>query len=308
MPVRSASAGNEIAGRRIDCAGCLANAPPASRFAQVPAIPCACCLTHSDPSAAVTIVRWKLVNVATFVVVMVFNALAGSGALSGESIGLIANRYRSLFLPANYVFGIWSLIYLGLFASTVYQALPLAGATRAVQRFGPWWLVAGLLNVAWVSLFAFAQFAAALAVMVIFLVSLVAAGARLRRGAAAGWDELLFVRWPFDLYLAWIAVALIANSFQFAQVVGFSGFGITEATWAVSMMVVATLLGTWMAWGWGMWLFPPVVAWALHGIGVRYADLPALATAAAWLVPAGLTLGALAWWLGRRRVPDPPVG
>ncbi len=248
-----------------------------------------------------TTARWKLVNAATFVVVLVFNALAGSGALSGESIGVIANRDRSLFLPANYVFGIWSLIYLGLLASTVYQVLPVAGAARAVERFGPWWLVAGVLNVAWVTLFSFARFGAALAVMVVFLVALVAAAERLRRGAPAGAAERWLVRWPFDLYLAWIAVALIANSFQYAHVTGFGGFGIGEPAWAVAMMVVATLLGAWMAWGRGMWLFPPVVAWALRGIGARYPDVAPVATAAAWLVPAGLVLGAGAWVIGRRR-------
>lgn len=250
---------------------------------------------------------WKLVNVMTFAMVMLFNALAGSGALSGESIGVIANRHRSLFLPANYVFGIWSLIYLGLLASTVYQALPTAGATRAVQRFGPWWLVAGVLNVAWVSLFSFAWFSAALAVMLVFLMSLVAAGERLRRGEAAGWGERLLVRWPFDLYLAWIAVALIANSFQYAHVVGFAGFGIPESTWAVLMMGVATGLGAWMAWGRGMWVFPPVVAWALYGIGARYPDVAVVDAAARWLVPLGLGIGGIAWWLGHRARRVTPV-
>ena len=85
-------------------------------------------------------------------VVIALNGLAASGAMSGDSIGVIANRYRSLFLPADYVFGIWSLIYLGLIATAVYQALPTAGAERAVQRLGIWWAVTGALNVAWISL------------------------------------------------------------------------------------------------------------------------------------------------------------
>ena len=66
------------------------------------------------------------------VAVITLNGAAASGAMSGDSIGVIANRYRSLFLPADYVFGIWSLIYLGLIASAIYQALPTAGAERAV--------------------------------------------------------------------------------------------------------------------------------------------------------------------------------
>jgi len=107
--------------------------------------------------------------------------------------------------------------------------------------------------------------------------------------------------WPHDLYLAWISVAVIANSFQFAHVVGFTGFGVAESTWAVAMMGVATLLGVVMAYGRGNWLFPFVVAWALRGIGARYATVPDIVIATTWLVPAGIVLGMLAWGEGVRR-------
>jgi hypothetical protein len=245
--------------------------------------------------------RWQLVNVLVLMAVIALNGLAASGAMSGDSIGVIANRYRSLFLPADYVFGIWSLIYLGLIASTVYQALPTAGAARAVERLGVWWAVTGALNVAWLTLFSFGQFALALVVMLVFLATLVMIGERIRRGPLPTLAERAFVIWPQDLYLAWISVALIANSFQVAHVVGFGGLGIPESTWAVGMMGVATLLGAVMAWGRGNWLFPLTVAWAVRGIGARYADLPAIAVPSAWLVPVGMALGAVAWWVGARR-------
>ena len=200
--------------------------------------------------------RQKAGNVLVLVLVIALNGLAASGAMSGDSIGVIANRYRSLFLPADYVFGIWSLIYLGLIATAIYQALPTAGAERAVQRLGIWWAVTGALNVAWISLFSFGQFALALLVMVIFLITLIAIGERVRGGTRRGRGradpsplaEQAFLIWPQDIYLAWISVALIANSFQFAQAVQWSGFGIAESTWAVTMMLVATLLGVTMAW------------------------------------------------------------
>jgi hypothetical protein len=248
--------------------------------------------------------RRKAGNVLVLVVVIALNGLAASGAMSGDSIGVLANRYRSLFLPADYVFGIWSLIYLGLIASAIYQALPTAGAERAVQRLGIWWTVTGALNVAWISLFSFGQFALALLVMVIFLVTLIAIGERVRGGRAgadhASLAEQAFLVWPQDIYLAWISVALIANSFQFAHAVQWNGFGIAESSWAVAMMLVATVLGALMAWGRGNWLFPLVVAWALRGIGARYPEVAAIADATRWLVPAGVAVGAVAWFAGRR--------
>ncbi|QJR36076.1 TspO/MBR family protein [Gemmatimonas groenlandica] len=248
-----------------------------------------------------TLSRQKAGNVLALVTVIALNGLAATGAMSGDSIGVIANRYRSLFLPADYVFGIWSVIYLGLIASVVYQALPTASAERAVRRLGIWWAVTGALNVAWISLFSFGQFALALPVMVIFLVTLVVIGERVRTGSAPSLAEQIFLVWPQDIYLAWISVALIANSFQFAQAVQWGGFGIAESTWAVAMMFVATLLGTVMAWGRGNWLFPLVVAWALRGIGARYPEVAAIADTTRWLVPAGVVVGMIAWAAGRRR-------
>ncbi len=244
----------------------------------------------------------RAANLVALLLVLGLNGAAASGAMSGNSIGVIANQYRSLFLPANYVFGIWSVIYLGLIASVVYQLLPTDGSRRAVLHLGPWWMVSCALNIAWISLFSFAQFGLALIVMVIFLLSLIAVGERVRHNGELSLRDRLLVVWPQDLYLAWISVALIANSFQFAQVVGWNGAGLSEATWSVAMMGVATLLGVVMAWGKGNWIFPLVVAWAVRGIGVRYADVPALANPAGWLVPIGLASGAVAWIVGHRRL------
>lgn len=250
--------------------------------------------------------RLRALNALTLLLVVALNGAAATGAMSGDSIGVLANRYPSLFLPANYVFGIWSLIYAGLFACLAYQLVPSAGGRRTVERLGWWWAACGALNVAWITLFSFSQFAGAMLVMLAFLAVLVRVGEALRAGAVT-WPERLLAVWPHDLYLAWISVAVIANSFQFAHAAGFGGFGIAESTWAVGMMGVATLLGAVMAHARGNWLFPLVVAWALRGIGARHAAVPAIAEATAWLVPAGIAAGAAAWGAGawRRRAARP---
>lgn len=248
----------------------------------------------------------KAINLLTLVAVIGLNGLAATGKMSGDSIGALANRYRSLFLPANRVFGIWSLIYLGLMACAAYQWVPVDGARRALERLGWWWVAAGVLNVAWITLFSFRRFGAALVVMLAFLVALVVTAERLRAAPyAPTWHERVFAVWPFDLYLAWISVAVISNTFQYAHVVGFGGFGVREEAWSIAMMGVATLLGVWMAWAKGMWLFPLVVAWAVHGIGTRYADLAPIAGAARAFTWTGLALGAAAWLAGVRRVVPP---
>lgn len=255
----------------------------------------------SERTPSVPVTRWKVINVVVFLAVLAANGAAGSGAMSGESIGLIANRFRSDFLPADYVFGIWSLIYLWQMVLTVYQALPGDGPGDAVRRLGPWWVVSMLLNIAWVTAFSFSQFAMAMLVMAALLVTLVVLVVRLQPiadgdRAAARWC----VAHPLALYLAWISVAIIANTFQYAHVIQWGGLGIAEATWSVTMMTVATVLGVAMVATRGLWLFPLVVAWAVWGIGARHAGVPQLHLSAQRLVVAGVVAGLVAWGWRRR--------
>lgn len=231
----------------------------------------------------------QLVNVAVLAAVLWANALAGSGALSGESIGVIANRYRSTFLPANWVFGIWSLIYLWLVVFTAYQALPAQRGSEALRRMGWGWAVNGVLNIAWVVLFSFSLFGPALGVMAMLLVNLVWLVERTGwSDGRLGWAERVFVAWPFGLYLAWISVALIANTFQYMTYLEWSGLGISADAWSAIMMVVATGLSAFMVLHRGNWLFPLVFGWAFVGIAERYAEVPLVRNTAYAMTGVGL--------------------
>lgn len=216
-------------------------------------------------------------GVAVFAVVIWVNGLAGSGALSGDSIGVIANRYRSDFLPANYVFGIWGLIYFGLLAFTVYQALPAQRANLLLRKVGWLWFANGLLNVAWIIAFSFSRFGAAMLAMVALLGTLAAIHVRVGIEDHLRWPERLFVAIPFGVYLAWISVAVVANSFQY---VAYLEPGVSLGSgpiWSAIMMIATTALAAFMAWRRGVWVYPLVVAWAVAGIAMRFSDVTLLA-------------------------------
>ena len=55
---------------------------------------------------------------------IIFNWLAATGRIGGITPGSISDRYPTLITPADYSFTIWSLIYLGMAAFSVYQLLP----------------------------------------------------------------------------------------------------------------------------------------------------------------------------------------
>ena len=228
-----------------------------------------------------------VINAAALGAVLWLNGLAGSGALSGESIGVIANRYPSTFLPANYVFGIWGLIYLLLTVAVAYQLVPRRGVETAFERIGWLWVVSCVLNIGWVVTFAYSLFGTAMAVMVALLVTLALIHRRIGVGERLlGPGDRIFVAIPFSLYLAWILVAIIANSFQYVTYLGWSGLGTAEG-WSATMMVVATAAAVGMVAWRGDWVFPCVTAWAFAGIADRYAEVPLIATTAHACVMAG---------------------
>jgi hypothetical protein len=236
----------------------------------------------------------QILNVAVLLVVLWFNAMAGAGTLSGESIGLIANRYTSFFLPANYVFGIWSLIYLALVAFTVYQALPAQRSGGAAERVGWWWAVNGLLNIGWVVLFSFSLFGPAMVLMACLLVNLAVLHVRIADSPEPmSLGDRTFVAWVFDLYFAWISVAIIANTFQYVTFLEWGGWVLGAEAWSAVMMAVATAFGGFMAIRRGSWIFPLVVVWAVFGIGDRFQEVPLILWTAYLMVPVGLVLTAV---------------
>ena len=72
-------------------------------------------------------VRQLLVIIATLATLVV-NGLSEALPLNGLTSAEIANRYPIYFLPANYVFSIWGVIYLGMIAFTISSGAP--GAAR----------------------------------------------------------------------------------------------------------------------------------------------------------------------------------
>lgn len=233
----------------------------------------------------------RAIGVLTFAIVIVLNGFAGSGGLSGESIGVIANRYPSAFLPASYVFSIWGLIYIGLLGFTIDLSVRPPRKADIHQRLARLWPMNGLLNVAWIIAFSFGRFRVAMTIMVALLVNLIAIHLRIGDTRGLGWRDRVSTAFPFNLYLSWISVAVISNAFQLATVVSWSGFGIDAAIWSVIMMTVVTGLGVFMAVRRGVLVFPVVVAWALAGIAVRHSDTLILAIPAWSLV----SLVALIW-------------
>ena len=118
------------------------------------------------------------------------------------------------------------------------------------------------------------------------LISLIVSYLRLNVGRTpVSTTEKWSVDIPFSIYLGWISVATIANITDYLYSINWDGFGIAPQTWAVIMIVVASLLGLIMTFARRDSGYAFVLAWSFAGIAVKQAAEPSVATTA-WIATA----------------------
>ena len=220
-------------------------------------------------------------TITTFVLTIVVNALANILPINGRNTGQISDSFANFFVPAGYVFGIWSIIYLGLLAFVVYQALPAQRENKLLREIGPWFIGSNLLNAVWILAWHYSLVPLSLLIMLGLLGCLLVIYTILDRNrseARGAWRWL--VNPTFSLYLGWITVATIINVSVTLISVGWDGFGISGEVWAVALLVIGTIIGALVALPRRDWLYAVVLVWAFFGIGVKFAALPLLANAA----------------------------
>jgi len=222
-----------------------------------------------------------LVILATLLTLTV-NGLANALPINGMNTGQVSDSFDVFFVPAGYVFSIWGLIYILLIAFTIYQALPAQKDNPVLKSIRGWYVIGCLANSIWIFMWHYLQFNLTILLMGILLVSLLLIYKRLRKANAAESSSGMrwFVQLPFSVYLGWITVATIANATDVLEFNNWNGFGIAGETWAIIMLAVAILIALWMMLAQRDAPYLAVLAWAFAGIGVKFAGISIVSTAA----------------------------
>lgn len=249
----------------------------------------------------------QVTNVVAYALTLVINYLAVSLPLGGLTTAEIANRYPIYFLPANFTFGIWSVIYLALGVYVVDQARPSQRDNPLHRRIGYLFALTCVANVSWLLLFQNLLFGASMVAMIVLLATLIAIYLRLRIGTSPiSISERLRITLPFSLYLGWISVATIANASYVLYDLGWDGLGIDGAMWAAIMLVIAAGLTTAVIVRGRDIAYTLVICWAFAGIAIKQADTPLVSTTAIVLGVLVLLVLAGALFANWRTVRKPP--
>jgi hypothetical protein len=239
-----------------------------------------------------------LLNLFSVLLVIGVNYISQAARLNGTTIGEVSQRYDNLFTPASYAFAIWGLIFLGLLAFAVFQVQRAFFSDRAaefIHQMGYWFFLANVLNSAWVLAFVYDYTGLSVLIMLGILFSLIKV---ILNTNMERWDApmatIAFVWWPICLYSGWITVATIANVAAYLTKLGWNGAPLSEISWTLIMIAIATLLNFLMIKTRFMREFAAVGVWALVAICARHWDAyPSIAGTA--LVGALLLFGYMLW-------------
>lgn len=231
----------------------------------------------------------QVANIIATIATVIINILSQALPFNNQTNAEIANRFtNNFFLPANYVFGIWGIIYLGMIAFTVHQG---RRESAVVRSFGWWWVIGCIGNTAWLIAFQWNAFALSMIPMTLLLIALLAMYLKLRApGVVLSPAERRFVSAPISLYFAWVTVATIANACYILIEAGWGGFGIPYETWGAIMIVIGGLIAGGVAFANRDAIYAAVIVWSFAGILARHPEVTLVALSAGLLA---LIVGAI---------------
>jgi hypothetical protein len=254
--------------------------------------------------AAAKSILLKSMNVLAFAWTVIVNGLAGGTTfLGGKLTSEVSDANPTLITPAGYVFSIWGVIYILLGVFVVFQLL-LGNREKDFHRKIGWLFVLScLLNIAWLFLWQFEYLGLSVFLMFLLLATLIAIYLRLNIGkSTVPLREKLAVHLPFSVYLGWITIATIADVAVTLVSVGWDGFGISQETWAVLVVVVALLITLLVVATRKDVAYGLVIVWALLGIAVKQngnQNIVTVTEISAVIIVTALTLSVLASRLRR---------
>lgn len=254
-------------------------------------------LTPTDQARRLVVVVAEI-----FCVVGTLFGLGVLGTRVEESSGGALAADATLIAPAGPAFSIWSVIYLGLAAYTIWQFLPHNATTSRTRATG--WLAAAsmVLNAAWLLVTQWGWIWVSVIVIVLLAVTLGLLVRRLARHAPRGWVERIVVDGTFGLYLGWVAVATCANVTAAAKGSGWNPDSAVAQGLAIGVVALAAGLGIVLALTLGSrWAIAAASAWGLAWIAVgRLTDSPhSVVVGVAAIVAAVVVLGVTAWLRAR---------
>ena len=232
------------------------------------------------------------------------NVLANALPLNGIDTGKISDKYFTLFTPAGYVFIIWGVIYIGMLAYMVYQALPSQRTNPRLRAIGWWFVLGNIANTIWIFCWHWELLLPTVLLTATLLICLVIAYLRLAPArqvpGVVSRGEWWTTHLTFSIYTAWATVATVANVAVYLVSIGWDGGFLSPAVWTAILLLIATGIGLLFLSRWRDVAYAAVLIWAFIGIAVNHSDVTLVAWTAAALAAVLVALAIVTLVRGRQ--------
>ncbi|MGC0368538.1 tryptophan-rich sensory protein [Microbacterium sp. SLBN-111] len=207
---------------------------------------------------------------------MLIAAVIGAGAFGNTAVqdqqGGALDTSGSYLAPAGPAFSIWSVIYLGLIAYAICQALPRQRASERQRAMGWPIAVTMVLNGLWLVA---ARFGTLFLTVVVIVLLLAALGWAFRtavvtRDPRGGVVDSVLIDGVTGLHLGWVTLATVANISAWLTTVAPPSWEDAASAIGVVVLVVVAIIGLAIAWRSGWRVAPALaLAWGLSWLAVE---------------------------------------
>ena len=188
----------------------------------------------------------EILSAVLFFVMIIVNIIGDTLPINGFTTGEVADSFPNLFAPAAFTFSIWGLIYLLLAGYTIYQLVYShinrdAACEKLFAKIGVYFSISSIANILWILSWHYFAIASSMLLIIVILVCLIIINAEINI-TELSLSEKIFINLPFSVYFGWITVATIANATVLLTSYNWDGFGISEVTWTVIVILLGLLI------------------------------------------------------------------
>ncbi len=178
---------------------------------------------------------------------MLIAAAIGAGAFGGASVDDLQDgalsAQGSYLAPAGPAFSIWSLIYIGLIAYTVWQALPAQRQDARQQAVGGWIAASMVLNGLWLVTARYLTLWLTVVVIALLLAVLARVIVVLGRFPARNLADRILTDGANGLHFGWVTIATVANTAAWLTQIAPESWAQAADAWAIAVLVVVLVIG-----------------------------------------------------------------
>ncbi len=223
--------------------------------------------------------KQTLVIIATAGMILL-NYLAATGILGGTRTDAVSDKYATNITPAGYAFAIWSLIYIGMIAFSIYQALP--SKTEKFRGLRLIYILSCVANGLWLYVWSREAIVVCLGIILVLLACLAAISGKLKNTETNA--DYWLVKVPFGIYFGWVTAATILNATIALVYLGVQTSDSTAWILGAILILVAATLGVLIRFTLKNYFYPLVIAWALTAIAAKQSGQTVIVASCAFAV------------------------